>query len=195
MLELVLTYSLSYSNIYVSSFVCISKYVGFLFIDELHCHLLTRTIDFMNQAGGFDKLLLDSLYEDDAARRHIQLQNAGYGYGATATHNPFEQQQQLQHDPFIMSNQIAPPTDVQMAIIQQQHQQMLMQQQQMMTMMQQPYQHHNMMMVPHQHQDQHHNPQQQMQPTSSSFNPFAEDPFSFPQGQSTMPQMRNHGLL
>ncbi|KAK4360357.1 hypothetical protein RND71_019309 [Anisodus tanguticus] len=34
-------------------------------------------------AGGFDKLLLDSLYEDDATRRQIQLQNAGYsaGYG------------------------------------------------------------------------------------------------------------------
>lgn len=29
-------------------------------------------------AGGFNKLLLDSLYEDDAARRQIQLQQAGY---------------------------------------------------------------------------------------------------------------------
>ncbi|PPR93410.1 hypothetical protein GOBAR_AA27273 [Gossypium barbadense] len=30
---------------------------------------------------GFDKLLLDSLYEDDAARRQLQLKNVGYGYG------------------------------------------------------------------------------------------------------------------
>ncbi|KAK4798817.1 hypothetical protein SAY86_031143 [Trapa natans] len=30
-------------------------------------------------AGGFDMLLLDSLYEDESARRQIQLQNAGYG--------------------------------------------------------------------------------------------------------------------
>ncbi|WZZ31693.1 hypothetical protein YC2023_015094 [Brassica napus] len=35
--------------------------------------------------GGFDNLLLDSLYEDDTARRQIQLTNAGYGFGATAT--------------------------------------------------------------------------------------------------------------
>ncbi|PPR81772.1 hypothetical protein GOBAR_AA38937 [Gossypium barbadense] len=52
--------------------------------------------------GGFDKLLLDSLYEDDAARRQLQLKNAGYGYGygtndddgalsipSTTEHSPF----------------------------------------------------------------------------------------------------------
>ncbi|KAF3506339.1 hypothetical protein F2Q69_00001089 [Brassica cretica] len=34
---------------------------------------------------GFDNLLLDSLYKDDIASRQIQLTNAGYGFGATAT--------------------------------------------------------------------------------------------------------------
>ncbi|XP_012068479.2 putative clathrin assembly protein At4g25940 [Jatropha curcas] len=36
-------------------------------------------------AGGFDRLLLDSLYEDDSARRQLELQNAGYGYGGMMT--------------------------------------------------------------------------------------------------------------
>ncbi|CAA2969143.1 clathrin assembly At5g57200 [Olea europaea subsp. europaea] len=80
-------------------------------------------------AGGFDKLLLDSLYEDDASRRQIQLQNAGYsaGYGYEMTApNPFEQ-----HDPFAMSNNIAPPISVQMAMMSQQEQMIMHQQQQM----------------------------------------------------------------
>ncbi|KAJ6381205.1 hypothetical protein OIU77_029983 [Salix suchowensis] len=54
--------------------------------------------------GGFDRLLLDSLYEDDTARKQIQMQNAGYGYGATAVHNPFEQQ-----DPFATSSRHSTP--------------------------------------------------------------------------------------
>jgi hypothetical protein len=52
------------------------------------------------QAGGFDKLLLDSLYED-AARRQ-QDAYGGYGNG------------QGQDDPFAMSAGVAPPTAVQM---------------------------------------------------------------------------------
>nr|VDD21133.1 unnamed protein product [Brassica oleracea] len=58
--------------------------------------------------GGFDNLLLDSLYEDDTARRQIQLTNAGYGFGATATTgepaslNPYPFG--MQQDPFAMSN-------------------------------------------------------------------------------------------
>ncbi|TQE11345.1 hypothetical protein C1H46_003079 [Malus baccata] len=124
-------------------------------------------------AGGFDKLLLDSLYEDEGARRQLQLQNAGYGYGATSLQNPFEQQtQQPVQDPFAMSNSVAPPTNVQMALMaQQQHQhQQIMQQQQ-----QQYQQQHNMMVVPHPYYSQYSQP---MQPASSS-NPFG-DPFSFP---------------
>ncbi|XP_044428176.1 putative clathrin assembly protein At5g57200 [Triticum aestivum] len=61
----------------------------------------------MKLAGGFDGLLLDSLYED-AARR---------------------QQQQATHadpagDPFAASTSVAPPTDVQMSMMQQQQQEM-----------------------------------------------------------------------
>ncbi|GMI81085.1 hypothetical protein like AT5G57200 [Hibiscus trionum] len=83
-------------------------------------------------AGGFDKLLLDSLYEDDAARKQIQYKNAGYSQeDMNVQQNPF---QQYQHDPFIMSNNFAPPTNVQMALLAHQQQQMMMmpyQQQQM----------------------------------------------------------------
>ncbi|CAJ1941768.1 unnamed protein product [Sphenostylis stenocarpa] len=88
-------------------------------------------------AGGFDKLLLDSLYEDENARRQLQVRNAGYGYGGMDTHNPFDHHNQ--QDPFAMSNNIVPPPNVQMAFMSQQHQQ-----QQMMFHQQQQ---HNMMMV------------------------------------------------
>ncbi|CAB4292692.1 unnamed protein product [Prunus armeniaca] len=137
-------------------------------------------------AGGFDKLLLDSLYEDEGARRQIQLQNAGYGYGATSLHNPFEQQAQHPvQDPFAMSNNIAPPTNVQMALMaqqQHQHQQILQQQNQ------QYQQQQNMMMVPHPYYSQY---PQQMQPPGSS-NPFG-DPFSFP--PSSTPHQGNQHLI
>ncbi|KAF2309764.1 hypothetical protein GH714_004992 [Hevea brasiliensis] len=127
-------------------------------------------------AGGFDQLLLDSLYEDDNARRQLQLQNAGYGYGGMAENNPFEHQQQQEEDPFIMSNNIAPSPSVQMAMMAQQQQQ---QQQQ------------SMMMVPYQYQSQY-PPQPQMQ-QMGSLNPFG-DPFpSLP--QNSIPQQGNHMLL
>ncbi|KAL5769158.1 hypothetical protein ACOSQ2_015941 [Xanthoceras sorbifolium] len=135
-------------------------------------------------AGGFDKLLLDSLYEDENARRQIQMQNAGYGYGGMAVQNPFEQ-----NDPFTMSNNIAPPTNVQMAILaqQQQHHQLMMQQSNQ--------QQHNMM-VPYQisahHTQQPQFPQQQMQQMDYS-NPFG-DPLLAMSNTST-PQQGNHMLL
>ncbi|XP_049365747.1 putative clathrin assembly protein At5g57200 isoform X1 [Solanum verrucosum] len=134
-------------------------------------------------AGGFDKLLLDSLYEDDATRRQIQLQNAGYsaGYGYEIPgQNPFNQ-----HDPFAMSNNIAPPTNVQMAIMSQQQQQ---QQQQLLLMQQHHHQfpQQNMMMVSHSQY------QAQQIPYMASANPFV-DPFSY---QSTsVPPKGNHSLL
>ncbi|XP_018503758.2 putative clathrin assembly protein At5g57200 [Pyrus x bretschneideri] len=137
-------------------------------------------------AGGFDKLLLDSLYEDEGARRQLQLQNAGYGYGATSLQNPFEQQtQQPVQDPFAMSNSVAPPTNVQMALMaQQQHEhQQIMQQQQ-----QQYQQQQNMMVVPHPYYSQYSQP---MQPAGSS-NPFG-DPFSFP--PSTTSHQGNQNLI
>ncbi|XP_047314455.1 putative clathrin assembly protein At5g57200, partial [Impatiens glandulifera] len=85
-------------------------------------------------AGGFDRLLLDSLYEDDVARRQLQLQNAGYGFGT----NPFEQTV----DSFSIFNNVAPPTGVQMAMMAQQQQFMYQQQSPMVwmdTAVSQPY--------------------------------------------------------
>lgn len=144
-----------------------------------------------HQAGGFDTLLLDSLYEDDSARRTLQLHSAGYstyGYQPQAQNNPFEQQQ---HDPFAMSSSIAPPTNVQMALMSQQEQVMMQRQypqQQQMMMPQQPHQQQqNMMMVPH-------NPytvQYPQQQTGYS-NPFG-DPFSYP--QTALPPPGNHQLI
>ncbi|KAG9160367.1 hypothetical protein Leryth_008780 [Lithospermum erythrorhizon] len=126
-------------------------------------------------AGGFDKLLLDSLYEDDATRRQYQIQNAGYGYEMAAP-NPYYQQ-----DPFAMSNNVAPPTNVQMTMMAQQQQQMMFQQQQQ----------NNNMMVPHPYRASPYG-QPQMTPQVNSANPFS-DPFGYP--QSSMPQNGNHTLL
>ncbi|XP_010433571.1 PREDICTED: putative clathrin assembly protein At4g25940 [Camelina sativa] len=129
-------------------------------------------------AGGFDNLLLDSLYEDDSARRQIQLTNAGYGHGGTDTAaapppNPFEMQQ----DPFAMSNNIAPPTNVQMAMQQQQQQNMMM-------MHQSPYNYTH----PHDHHNHH-----QFSACPSPSNPFG-DPFMAlpPPPGSAGPQQNNH---
>ncbi|KAG2608299.1 hypothetical protein PVAP13_4NG312450 [Panicum virgatum] len=64
-------------------------------------------------AGGFDKLLLDSLYEDAARRQQEQQASTGaYGYGSG------------QKDPFAMSIGVAPPTGVQMSVMAQQQQAM-----------------------------------------------------------------------
>uniref|UniRef100_A0A0D9WJC9 ENTH domain-containing protein n=1 Tax=Leersia perrieri TaxID=77586 RepID=A0A0D9WJC9_9ORYZ len=63
--------------------------------------------------GGFDKLILDSLYDQGDYRQRQQQQL----YGSSAP-NPF-----MSNDPFAMSNQVAPPPSVQMAAMSQQHQQ------------------------------------------------------------------------
>ncbi|XP_061361720.1 putative clathrin assembly protein At5g57200 [Gastrolobium bilobum] len=144
-------------------------------------------------AGGFDKLLLDSLYEDENARRQLQLQNAGYGYGGMAIHNQFDHYNQ--YDPFAMSNNIAPPSNVQMALMnqQQQQQQMVFQQQQQQMMFQQQQQ-HNMMMVPYQHSNSQY--PQQMQVMGSS-NPFV-DPLpipSYPYSSMHHQHQGNHNLI
>ncbi|XP_047320671.1 putative clathrin assembly protein At5g57200 [Impatiens glandulifera] len=140
-------------------------------------------------AGGFDKLLLDSLYENDGARRQIQLQNAGYNnssyeYGMNNQQNPYDHQQQ-QMDPFAMSNGIAPPSNVQMAMMAQQQQQFMYHQQQ---------NNGNMMM---QQQQTYQTPQQNtnMFQLAGSANPFG-DPFNYPKSSSSMhPSNGNHGLL
>lgn len=149
-------------------------------------------IDF-EQGGGFDKLLLDSLYEDESSRRQIELRNAGYGYGYEemgSVQNPFQQQQYQQHDPFIMSNGIAPPTNVQMALLAQQHHQYQHDQ----IMLQEQQQQQNNMMVPYQYpqQQQHSQQQQQMQHMSAS-NPFGDPFFNFSAPSTS--QQGNHSLL
>ncbi|KAL9242295.1 hypothetical protein vseg_016312 [Gypsophila vaccaria] len=144
-------------------------------------------------AGGFDKLLLDSLYEDENARRQLQMQNAGYGpYGMGAdpmqAHNPFALQN---HDPFSVSNSFAPPTNVQLAMMSQQQQQYPQH-----MMMHQPLPSSSMMMVPYQNTPPSQYPQQQpfqQHMGMGSNNPFG-DPFSvFPQRSTS--QHGNQGLL
>ncbi|KAI4380262.1 hypothetical protein MLD38_006473 [Melastoma candidum] len=151
--------------------------------------------------GGFDKLLLDSLYEDESARRQIQLQNAGYRHGTMGTENPFDQAHAAAVDPFMMSNNVPAPTNVQMAMMAQQHQQFMMQQQQQQFgfqhsqhqqpcyyPVQQPQQHHGML-VPYMPQA-----QQQQMPRGIASNPFA-DPFLMPQQPPVQARDNNHGLI
>lgn len=143
----------------------------------------------INQAGGFDRSLLDSLYEDDVSRRQLQLHSAGYssgfGYEMTPHNNVYNQR-----DPFAMTNNMSPQADYQMAMMSQQ-QQMMMHQQHMMMQQQQ---HNNMMMsrmmAPHSPYGTQY-PQQQI-PQMGSTNPFG-DPFGYPQG--AMPPHGNHTLL
>ncbi|XXG58025.1 hypothetical protein AAC387_Pa04g0441 [Persea americana] len=122
--------------------------------------------------GGFNKLLLDSLYEN-AEPMQQQQQNTGYGFGMTI--NQFDPR-----DPFFISNGIAPPSNMQMALMAQQqqlHQQQNQHQQHMMSMMMVPY------------SSQH--PQHQQQQMGST-NPFG-DPF---EGfSSSGPQQVNPSLL
>lgn len=122
--------------------------------------------------------MLDSLYEDDSARRQVQLTNAGYGHGGTETAraappNPFVMQQ----DPFAMSNSIAPPTNVQMAMQQQQQQQMMM-------MHQSPYNNYSHPHDHHQHQFSAAGP--------SPSNPFGDFLALPPPPGSAGPQQNNH---
>eukprot|EP01018_Ginkgo_biloba_P007328 Gb_24032 [translate_table: standard] len=81
-------------------------------------------------AGGFDKLTLDSLYEDAMTR---QTNPTGSYHMGQVAPNPFEAAQMMLpgHDPFYASNKIAPPSAVQMSSMAQQ-QQAFMAQQQMM---------------------------------------------------------------
>ncbi|KAJ7978975.1 ENTH/ANTH/VHS superfamily protein [Quillaja saponaria] len=96
-------------------------------------------------AGGLDKLILDSLY-DDAIRRNNQ--NVSY--------NPWEpvpasgaMMQQTVHDPFFASSTMAAPPSVQMATMANQQQAFMLQQQQQAFMLQQQQQ-QQMMMGPQQ---------------------------------------------
>ncbi|KAI4377550.1 hypothetical protein MLD38_015156 [Melastoma candidum] len=144
--------------------------------------------------GGFDKLLLDSLYEDEAARRQIQLQNAGYRHGAMGTEIPFDQANAATVDPFMMSNNVPASTNVQMAMMAQQHQQ-FMKQQQHYGFQHRPYQqpYHYPVQQPQQHHGTlvPYTPQQQQQQMS---NPFA-DPFPMAQQPPVQARDNNYGLI
>ncbi|CAM6013090.1 unnamed protein product [Sphagnum balticum] len=91
-------------------------------------------------AGGLDKLTLDSLYDDALQRRGPNgVAPNSYNMGMnTAAPNPFQGapgMPPVQHvDPFLASDKFAPPSNVQLAMMQQ-HQIMLMQQQQQQQMM------------------------------------------------------------
>nr|CAD1827635.1 unnamed protein product [Ananas comosus var. bracteatus] len=116
-------------------------------------------------AGGFDKLLLDSLYDDGARRQQTTAT-----YGGPAATNPFEP-----HDPFATSNSIAPPTNVQMS--------MMAQQQHDMTM--------TMNMMPHPY----HQPNYPQHPQAiAPANPFS-DPFTGFSPQSGAPPLQGTSSL
>ncbi|RDX76851.1 putative clathrin assembly protein, partial [Mucuna pruriens] len=159
----------------------------------------TREAPDGKMAGGFNNLLLDSLYEDENARRQLQLQNAGNGNGEMDTHNPFGHYNQ--RDPFARSNNIAPPSNMQMQFMgqqqqqqqmmfqQPQQQQMMFQQQQMMFQQQQRY---NAMMVPYQYAQTQY-PQQM--PVTASSNPFS-DPLPVPSyPYNSMNHQGNYNLM
>ncbi|PPS02767.1 hypothetical protein GOBAR_AA17893 [Gossypium barbadense] len=114
-------------------------------------------LQLFRQANGFNKLLVYSVYEDEAIRRQKQLTNARYGYeGVAIVQNPFQ-------DTFIMPNHIAAPTNVPMMPILTQQQQYPQQQQPMM------------MIVPYRY------PQQLQVQHMGHFSPFGEPPlFSIP---------------
>ncbi|GAV82328.1 ANTH domain-containing protein, partial [Cephalotus follicularis] len=76
--------------------------------------------------GGLDKSTLDSLYDDAMSRRANQSEN----YMGQASSNPFEDDYCHNQDPFYVSSDVAPPTDVQMAAMAQHHAFIMQQQQQ-----------------------------------------------------------------
>ncbi|KAL9150321.1 hypothetical protein ABFS82_12G161100 [Erythranthe guttata] len=154
-------------------------------------------------AGGFNKSLLDSLYDDDFSRRQLQLHSAGYSTGYGNGYN----------DPFAMTNNVGPAhTDVHHMGMMSQQQQMTMHQQHMVMhhhhhhhhqQHHQPQQYNMMMMMtaPHTHNpypsssssSQYTTQQQIMPQMGGSFNPFG-DPFGYPQ-TTAMPPHGNHTLL
>ncbi|OVA09489.1 AP180 N-terminal homology (ANTH) domain [Macleaya cordata] len=85
-------------------------------------------------AGGFDKLTLDSLYDNAMVRSANP--NGAY-QSVQGVPNPFGTAPQFTEDPFYASNGIAPPTNVQMAAMNQQHQALMQQQQQQQIMISQ----------------------------------------------------------
>lgn len=143
--------------------------------------------------GGFDKLLLESLYEDTARRQ--QIASVGYYGGVESAANPFDNR-----DPFATSNNICPPSNVQMAQMAQQQQYYYQQQLQQQQYYQQQHQYYQpqqqqMMMMPYNPQLQNASPQQL---GTTVANPFS-DPFAgltgFAQSAPHPPQGNSSSLL
>ncbi|KAL6874150.1 hypothetical protein ACP4OV_014232 [Aristida adscensionis] len=131
-------------------------------------------------AGGFDKLLLDSLYEDEARRQ--QIASVTYTGGVAA--NPFDP-----NDPFAMSNSFAPPSNVQLAMMEQQQQYYQVQQQQYYQAQQQQQ------MVMTQHQTYQHQPQYSAPSSHAGLsNPFG-DPFGNLVAMANPPKQTNSNLV
>ncbi|CAN6193783.1 unnamed protein product [Urochloa humidicola] len=131
-------------------------------------------------AGGFDKLLLDSLYEDEARRQQI----ASVTYNGSIAANPFDSS-----DPFAMSNSFAPPSNVQLAMMAEQQQYYQAQQQQYFQVQQQQ----QMVMLPpqtYQQQSQYSAPSSQ----AALSNPFG-DPFSNLVAMAIPPKQGNSNLV
>ncbi|EES06356.1 putative clathrin assembly protein At5g57200 isoform X2 [Sorghum bicolor] len=122
-----------------------------------------------NLAGGFDKLLLDSLYEDGARRQQI----ASVTYtGSLGAANPFSVNG---NDPFAMSSSFAPPANVQLALMTQNQQQYYQAQQYFQPQQQYFQQHQQTSAMPT--QNMYHHQYQYSVPPSGAPNPFG-DPFS-----------------
>ncbi|KAG0515478.1 hypothetical protein BDA96_10G282300 [Sorghum bicolor] len=135
-------------------------------------------------AGGFDKLLLDSLYEDEARRQQI----ASVTYTGSLAANPF-----ATSDPFATSNSFAPPSNVQLAMMAEQQQYYQAQQQQYYQVPQQQQQQQQMTMLPpqtYQQQSQYSAPSSQ----SGLSNPFG-DPFSSLVTMANPPKQSNSNLV
>ncbi|KAI0492492.1 hypothetical protein KFK09_026765 [Dendrobium nobile] len=136
-------------------------------------------------AGGFDKLLLDSLYDDASRRQQISGDNS---VGCSNV-NSFEPS-----NPFTMPSGLRPPTGVQMTLMAQQqqqhyyhhhHQQQLYYQQQQMSQRYQQQQ-QMMMMVPYGYRTENH----QLQ--AGQTNPFA---VPFTEYSQNAPSQGNSSLI
>ena len=135
---------------------------------------MNNSYAFAQQAGGFDKLLLDSLYEDSARRQQI----ASVTYTGSVAANPFDP-----NDPFAMSNSFAPPSNVQLAMMAQQQQYYQAQQQEYFNLQQQQQM---VMMPPQTYQQQ----QAQYSVNAGLSNPFG-DPFSGLVAMANPPKQSN----
>jgi len=129
------------------------------------------------QAGGFDRLLLDSLYEDEARRQ--QIASVTYTTGSVLV-NPFDP-----NDPFAMSSSFAPPSNVQFAMMAQQQQYYQAQQHEYFQVQQQQQQ-QMVTMPPQTYQQQ----QAQYATNAGLSNPFG-DPFSALVTMANPPKQNN----